>query len=165
MGFLYKKSFTTSQFLTIDPKKVLRVYGIVLLIAAVSTFFLSWYTTHVLANSEIPDDSSMRYHDTKSIMIFFINLFFMALMVFANLYSQTAKKIAPLPYLLTWGFYSVFVLLDAYYISDHFSFWQQSLHLLKGELPEGHTTGWMKTGLAFIVTSFNAVMIWWGLRK
>ncbi len=165
MGFLYKRSFTTAQFFQVEPKKLLRVFTIVFVVAVVLTFALSWWTMHVLGNITIPDESSMKYKDTKSIMIFLLNLFFLVLMVIANLYSQARKKVALIPYLLVLGFYALFILKDAYYISDYFSMWQKSLQLLKGDLPDFHSTGWMKSGLALIVTSFNAVMIWWGLRK
>ncbi|MBP6731520.1 MAG: hypothetical protein KA149_05645 [Chitinophagales bacterium] len=165
MGFLYKKAYTTAQFFSIDPNKVLRVFTVVFVVAVFLTFGLSWYTLHVLSDIQIPDDSSIKYHDTKSVMIFFINLFFLILVLLANLYSQTQKKIAYIPYLLAFGFYAVFILKDAYSISDYFVFWQHSLQLLKGDLPDFHSTGWMKSGLAFTVTLFNAGMIWWGLRK
>jgi len=165
MGYLYKKSFTTAQFFQVEPNKLLRVFTIVFLIAVVLTFALSWWTMHVLSNTNIPDESSMRYKDTKSVMIFLMNLFFLVLMIIANLYSQALKKIAIIPYLLVFGFYVLFVMKDAYYISDYFSMWQKSLQLLKGDLPDLHSNGWMKTCLALIVTSFNALMVWWGLRK
>lgn len=165
MGFLYKKAYTSAQFFSISPQKTLRVFTTVFIVAMVTTFGLSWYTMHVLGDTQIPDDSSMKYYDAKSIMIFFINLYFLVLVVLSNLYSQTQKKLAFIPYLLTIGFYVTFILKDAYYISDYFSFWQQSLQILKGDIPDFHTTGWMKSGLAFLVTTFNAAMIWWGLRK
>ena len=165
MGYLYKKANTNAQFFNIDSKKVLRIFTAVFCLAVVLTYALSWYTMHVLGDTKIPDESSMKYQNTKSIMIFTINFFFFVLIVLCNLYSQTLKKIAFIPYVLTLGFYAMFILKDAYYISDYFSLWQQSLQLLKGDFPDFHTTGWTKSGLAFMVTSFNAAMIWWGLRK
>ena len=165
MGYLYKKSFTTAQFFQVEPKKLLRVFTIVFLVAIVLTLALSWWTMHVLGNTSIPDESSMRYQDTKSIMVFLMNLSFLVLMIIANLYSQALKKIAILPYLLVFGFYVMFVMNDVYYLSDYFSMWQKSLLLLKGDLPDFRSTGWMKSCLACVVTSFNAAMIWWGLRK
>jgi hypothetical protein len=165
MGYVYRKSFTTAQFFQVEPKKLLRVFTIVFGVAVVATFALSWLTTYVLHDTTIPDDSSMKYKDAKSVMVFLLNVFFLSLMIIANLYSQAQKKVAVVPYLLVFGFYVLFVLNDAYFISDYFLMWQQSLKLLKGDLPDFHSTAWMKSGLAFFVTSFNAAMVWWGLRK
>lgn len=165
MGYVYKKSITTAQFFNPDPKKALRVFMFIFITAIVITFLLSWYTMHTLASTTIPDESSMRYQNAKSIMIFMLNLFFFALIVSSNVYSQSLKKVAIVPYLLSFGFYLVFVIKDAYYISDYYTVWQKSLQLLQGDLPDFHSKGWIKTILAFTVTSFNALMIWWGLRK
>lgn len=166
MGYVYRKSFTTAQFFQVEPKKLLRVFTILFGVAVVSTIALSWLTTYVLHDTTIPDDSSMKYKDTKSVMLFLLNIFFLALIIIANLYSQAQKKIAVIPYLLVFGFYVVCVLGDVYFISHSFTMWQQSLQLLKGDLPDDfHSTGWIKSGLALFVTSFNAAMVWWGLRK
>ncbi|HLP20722.1 MAG TPA: hypothetical protein VK174_10490 [Chitinophagales bacterium] len=165
MGFVYKKSYTTAQFFEVNPKKLLRAFMAVFILAVLSTFTLSWFTMHVLKDITIPDDSAMKYKDIKSVMIFLINLFFLVLVVLSNFYSQSSKKLAPVPYMLALGFYVVFILKDAYYISDYYTMWQNSLQLLEGDLPDFHSTGWTKCALAFFVTSFNAVMVWWGLRK
>ena len=165
MGYVYKKSITSAQFFNPDPKKALRVFIVIFGVGVVATFLLSWYTMHTLASTTIPDESSMRYQNAKSVMIFVLNFFFFALIVTSNAYSQSLKKVAIAPYLLAFGFYLVFVLKDAYYISDYYSVWQKSLQLLQGDLPDFHSKGWIKTVLALTVTSFNALMIWWGMRK
>ena len=165
MGYLYKKSNTSAQFFEINPQKVLRIYWIVLSQALISTFVLSWLTMHVLNDTQVPDDSSLKFQDAKSVMIFFLNLFFFALMILSNLYSQTLKKVSFLPYFLTLVFYVGFVLNDAYYISDYFILWKKSLKLLTGDFEALHLINWMKSMFALAVTVFNAGMIWWGLRK
>jgi hypothetical protein len=120
---------------------------------------------HVLSDTKIPDESSLKFQDTKSVMIFFLNLFFFALIILSNLHSQTLKKISVLPYIVSLAFYVGFVLNDAYYISDYFILWKKSLKLLKGDFEAFHLINWMKSLFALIVTAFNAGMIWWGLRK
>lgn len=165
MGYLYHQSNTSAQFFKFDPNKALRVFIILFGLAVAVTYFLSWLTMHSLVSTQIPDESSMQYQNTKSVMIFLLNLFFLVLVVAANVYSQSVKQIAPVPYFLAFGFYVLFVIKDAYYISDYFQVWQQSLNLIQGELPDLHNKGLMKTVLAFGVTAFNAFMIWWGMRK
>ncbi len=165
MGYLYHQSNTSAQFFKFDPKKALRVFIFLFIIAIGITYFLSWWAMHALTSTQIPDESSMQYQNTKSVMIFLMNLFFLVLVVAANVYSQSIKQISPVPYLLAFGFYVLFVIKDAYYISDYFQVWKQSLNIIQGDLPDFHSKGWMKTVFAFVVTSFNAFMIWWGMRK
>ena len=165
MGFLYKRSHTTSQFFNPDPKKAFRIFLLVLLGGTFINLLLSWLATYVLKSAEIPEDGNFKYHDTKSIMVFVINVFFFVLVVLANAYSQTVKKIAFVPYILALAFYMVFVLTDAYYISDYFAIWQKSLQLFQGNLTAVQDTARMKCILASLVTAFNVFMIWWGLRK
>ncbi|MES2620537.1 MAG: hypothetical protein V4615_06765 [Bacteroidota bacterium] len=165
MGFLYKRSHTTSQFFNPDPKKAMRIFLLVLLAGTLVNLLLSWLATYVLKSAEIPEDGNFKYHDTKSVMVFVINLFFFILVVLANAYSQTVKKVAFVPYLLALTFYMVFVLTDAYYVSDYFAIWQKSLQLFQGNLTDLHNTARIKCSLAFVVTAFNAFMIWGGLRK
>ncbi len=165
MGYIYKKSFTTAEFFNPEPKNALRNFMVVFILAVLVTYGLSWWTLQSLHSYTIPDESSMNYNNTKSIMIFMLNLFFFLLVVFCNLYSQALKKIAWIPYLLSFGFYAVFILKDAYYISSYYVVWQKSLQILKGDLPEFTSLAWIKTALGFLATAFNAGMIWWGLRK
>lgn len=175
MGFVYKRSYTTAQFFQIQPQRVLRIFTIIFGVAVVLTLALSWLTMYMLGDSNIPGndtmkqlqakDLAMKFMDIQSIMVFLMNVSFLALMVLANLYSQTVKKVSPVPYLLVIAFYVLFVLKDAYYISDYFAIWQQSMELLQGDLPDFHSKAWMKAFIASGVTAFNAVMVWWGLRK
>lgn len=175
MGFVYKRSYTSAQFFQIEPKKVLRIFTIIFGVAIVLTLGLSWFTMYILGNSNIPGndtmkqlqakDMALRFMDIQSVMVFFMNVSFMALMVLANLYSQALKKVSPIPYLLAIAFYVLFVLKDAYYLGDYFALWQKSMELLQGDLPDFHSTAWMKAFIASSVTAFNAGMVWWGLRK
>jgi anaerobic C4-dicarboxylate transporter len=166
MGYLYRKSYTTAQFFQVEPRRLLKIFLWVFGIAIVSTYAFSWLTVHALHDTTIPDDSSMKFKDSKSIMEFLLNFFFFALIVLANLYSQALKKIAWIPYLLALGFYAMFIIKDAYYISPYFDSWQQALKLLKEDLNDDfHSEAWIKNLLGLVVTAFNAFMIWWGLRK
>ena len=133
--------------------------------AVVLTFALSWFTTYELQASNIPLEGSMKYQNMKSVMIFVLNFSFLIMIILANAYSLSLKKLAVVPYLLAIGFYVTFVLKDAYIISDYFSLWQRSLKILKGDLPDFHSTAWAKCWLGAAVTLFNVALIWFGLRK
>ncbi len=165
MVFLYKQTNTSASILKPNPDKIKRVFIIFLSVAAVITFALSWYTTYELNTSSIPVESSMKYENMKSVMIFALNLSFLVLIILANAYSLALKKTAWLFYLLGFAFYALFVLKDGYIISDYFSLWQKSLKLLKGDLPDFHSTAWIKCWLGATVTLFNSLLVWWGLRK
>lgn len=165
MVFIYKQTNTTARILRPDPEKVKKLFLAVFGIAVVITFALSWFTTYELQSSNIPLEGSMKYQNMKSVMIFVLNFSFLAMIILANTYSLTLKKLSAWPYLLAIGFYMAFVLKDAYIISDYFSLWQKSLKMLKGDLPDFHSTAWVKCWMGAGVTLFNAVLIWFGLRK
>lgn len=165
MVFLYKQSNTTANLLRPEPAKLHRAFMTVFGVATVVTFALSWLTTYELQTSNIAIESSIKYQNMKSVMIFALNFSFLVMMILANATSLATKKVAVVPYLLTIGFYMLFVLKDAYIISDYFSLWQKSLKMLKGDLPDFHSTAWVKCWLGASVTLFNAAIIWLGLRK
>ena len=165
MVFLYKQTYTSADIFNPDPEKLRKIFMTVFGIATVVTFVLSWLTTYELQASNIPLEGSMKYENMRSVMIFSLNFSFLVMIILANAYSLSLKKLAIVPYLLIIGFYIVFVLKDAYIISDYFSIWQKSLKLLKGDLPDFHSTAWVKCWFGAGVTLFNAGLIWLGLRK
>jgi len=97
MVFIYKQTNTTAQILKPDPEKVKRIFTIVFAVATVITFALSWYTTYQLQDSNIPLEGSMKYQNTKSIMIFVLNFSFLIMIILANAYSLTLKKTVNIP--------------------------------------------------------------------
>jgi len=165
MGYLYKETHTTSRLLSPNPDIALKIFVGVFVTAVVITFGLSYFTTKVLHSSGFQEVDKIRYNNLKSVMIFSINIFFFLLIILSNAYSQALKKFAPVPYVLVFSFYLLFILKDAYFITDYYLLWQKSLQLIKGDLPEHTQLAWAKCFLGLVVTSFNALMIWWGLRK
>lgn len=165
MGVLYKRAITSAQFLNPEPKRLLRWFLWIFWVGIVITFALSYFVPKALTSSSIPEENNIQYNNLKSLMIFSINLFFFVQVILANLYSQALKKIAPVPYVLAFCFYAVFILKDAYYITDYYMLWQKSMQLIHGEVPDFTSLAWTKCLLALIVTAFNSFMIWWGLRK
>jgi hypothetical protein len=165
MGVVYKQTNTTAKIFQPNPQSLLKIFFWVLGIGTVVTFLLSWYASSQLNASNVPADDSVKFQNAKSIMIFMMNVFFFALVILSNAHSLALKKLAPLPYVLTIAFFVGFVLKDAYFVSDYYTIWQKSLKLLKGNLPDIHSTGWIKCWLGTSVTAFNAMMVWWGMRK
>ena len=165
MFFLYKQTYTNAAVLKPNPEKLRKIFMVFFGVATVVTFALSWYTTYELKASNIPLEGSMKYQNMKSVMVFALNFSFLVMIILANAYSLSLKKLAIVPYLLIIGFYTLFVLKDAYINSDYFSLWQKSLSILKGDLPDFHRTAWVKCALGASVSLFNVVLIWFGLRK
>ena len=165
MVFIYKQTSTSANLLKPDPAKLYRAFMIAFGIATVVTFALSWLTTYELNASNIALEGSIKYQNMKSVMIFAINFSFLVMIILANAHSLALKKLAIAPYLLALGFYILFVLKDAYIIADYFSIWQKSLKMLKGDLPDFHSTAWVKCWLGSLVTVFNIAIVWFGLRK
>jgi hypothetical protein len=165
MVFLYKQTYTAAQVTGPKPETFRKIFTWVFIAATVVTFALSWFTTYELQATNIPLEGSIKYENMKSVMVFVLNFSFLIMIILANAYSLSLKKLAVIPYLLALGFYTAFVLKDAYIISDYFSLWQKSLKMLKGDLPDFHSAAWVKCWMGSAVTVFNAVIIWFGLRK
>jgi hypothetical protein len=136
-------------------------------IAVLLTLALSLLSANQLDTSQIPLESRIKYDGVKSIMVFVLNLSFFILIVLANIYSLSLKRVAIVPYLLVIAFYSGFVLADSYVITNYFELWQHSLRFFQGNLPDfhSHDKAWVKCGLGTTVILLNTGMIWWGLRK
>lgn len=165
MGFLYKKTHTASTFFNPEPKKSLRIFSWVFGAAFLSLSILCFLAIRALNTTPIPEEANIDYNNFHSVIFFVLNFSFLVLVVLANAYSQSLKKLAIIPYLLAVGFYAVFILADAYYISDVYLMWQKSMQLIHGEMPDYTENALTKCALGFAVTAFNAAMVWWGLRK
>ncbi len=165
MAVLYKRTETSLNFFNPDPKTWLRYFTILFASGLLLTYLLSWLTMRSLTNSQMPEDGNIQYQSMKETMYFSLNIFFLLLVVICNLYSQSRKSVAWGAYLLVIGFYSVFILKDAYYISNYYLLWQKAMLLFKGEAPDFTQTAWTKVGIGTFVTALNAVLMWWGMRK
>jgi hypothetical protein len=165
MGVVYRQTNTSADIFKPEPKTVMKIFTIVYCSALVITFGLSWYTGRQLNATNVPADNAVKFQNVKSIMVFVMNVSFFALVLLSNAYSLALKKLAPVPYLLTIAFFGIFVIKDSYYLTDYYMLWQRSLQLFKGDLPDFHSNGWIKCWLGAAVTAFNAIMVWWGMRK
>jgi hypothetical protein len=165
MGYIYKKSTTSLAFFTPNELGTLRNFMIVFTLGMIACFALSWYTLTTLGATEMPADNKLRFDNMRSVMIFFVNIFFLLMVVFSNLHSQGAKKLKIVPYLLAIGFYLVFTIKDNLYIAEIFSNWQRYYQLIASDVNTPAQKGLLKSAIAVSVTAFNAIMIWWGLRK
>jgi hypothetical protein len=167
MGVLYKRSYTTAQFFNPAPVKLFRIFLIVFAIAVVITSSLAGWMVYELSISEIPEDGKIQFANVKQVMFFFINFFFLALILLSNIYSQALKRVSFIAYLLTVAFYASFILTDAFIVYDHYFMWQELMNIdvTAIDVAAYHKTGLIKALLGFTVSSFNAVVVWWGMRK
>lgn len=165
MAILYKGTITSARFFNPDPKISLRIFTYSFVAAVFITFALSWYSTYILYKSDIPEEGNIHYQTFKTLTIFIINISFFLMMIFSNAYAQSLKRIAFVPYLLTLGFYTIFILRDAYVVSTYYYTWLEAVGLLPSEIPNFQQTAWYKCLLGMITTIYNAGIIWWSLRK
>ena len=165
MAILYKRTITTANCLNPDPKISLRIFTYAFVAAVLVTFALSWYSTHVLYKADIPEEGDLKYQNLKTLTIFIINISFLLMMLFANAYSQSLKRIAFVPYLLTFGFYAIFILRDAYAVSPYYFSWAQNFQLIDSVPTDITSMAHYKCFLGFITTAHNAGAIWWSLKK
>lgn len=164
IGVLYRQATATAEIFNPRPGTILKIFYWVLAIGLIITFLLSWHASRQLNASSVPADDSVKFQNVKSVMIFMLNIFFFALVILADAYSLSLKKLNLWPYIFTAAFFMFFVLKDAYFVSDYYTLWQKSLKLIK-DIPDIHSTAWIKCWLGSSVTAFNAIMVWWSLRK
>jgi hypothetical protein len=165
MVYLYRQTNTTAKIFKPDPKNAMKLFLFVFVVATVTTFALSHLTTYELNSSSIASENAEKYQNVNSVMLFMINFFFFLLVMLSNAYSLALKKLAIGPYLLTIGFYALFIIKDTYYIVDYYNIWQKSLEILKGESADLHHMGQLKCALGSAVTLLNAGMVWFSLRR
>lgn len=165
LAFLYKKTFTTANVLSPDPKRILRIFLTIFISAVVIIYGLSWYATYSLRTAEIPEEGRVKFESFTQLVHFLVSVAFFVLVLFSNILSQTIKKIAPVPYLLAALFYALFTLKASYHLNDYYLLWQKSLNLLAGPVHFEHSNSWFKAGIGLGVTGFNVLITWWSLRK
>jgi len=166
MAILYKGTTTTANLLNPDPKISLRVFILSFVIAMLTTYGLSWYATYSIYKSDLPEEGNINYQNLKTLTFFIINISYFLMMLFANAYAQSLKKIAAAPYLLTLSFYIAFILRDAYVVTPYYIEWAQNAELmLNNELSNYAETARYKCIIATFTTAYNAAAIWWSLRK
>ena len=165
MAVLYKRTESTAAFFNPDPNRLLKSFTILFVVSLLLTFLASFFTMRALTHSQITEEGNMQYNSMKELMYFVLNFFFLVLMINVNLYSQARKAVAWGAYLLVFSFYALFVIKDAYYLTNYYIVWQKAMQLLTGEIPDFTQRGWTKVGFGFLVTVLNAVVVWWGFRK
>src|SRR5688572_18919697 len=104
MGVLYKRTHSTASFFNPDPIRASKRFYVFFAFALITTTALSWWAVYALRTAHLPEESSIRYLNMKSVVIFVVNLSFLLLTVLANMTSQSFKKIIFFPYLVTIGF-------------------------------------------------------------
>ena len=165
LGVLYKRTHTAASIFNPDPAKALKLFSYAAAVAFVVLSVLSFFETYTLRATDIAEEANISYNNYHSTFYFILNISFLILVILADAYSQSLKRLSLIPYAIAYGIYALFILADAYYISDVYMMWQKSMQLIQGDLPDYTENSLTKCLLGFAVTAFNAVMIWWGLRK
>jgi phosphate starvation-inducible membrane PsiE len=166
MGTLYKRSFSNLEILRFSPSKLARVYSIIVLISAIICSYLSYRAIAAFtATDTMPEDKAQFFQDNQSMLIYFLNLSFIAMMVFSNLHSFASKKISWLLYLQTFGIYAAFAIIDNFFLQDTFFHFKKMNQLWQGEFSFANIVGYLSLLISAGLTLFNAYMTYWGLMK
>lgn len=165
MAYLYKHAYTTLQTLSPSPYFSFRIFiglyttGIVLL------YGIGWYAANQLYNSRVPEEAKITFHTWYEVHTLLLPLIYLVLVLLSNAYSQSHKKLEWLPYLFSFLFFAVFHIRDHKSVLGYLVKWQQNLGMIQA-LPETFDfMFWLKLALCFITTAFNALIVWWGLKK
>jgi hypothetical protein len=167
MGTVYKRSFSNIAMLSnINPFKVARIYGVIVLLSAIVCAYLSYKAIATFTAKDIlPEDKAHFFEDYQSMLIYFLNLGFILMIIFSNLHSFVSKKISWQFYLQTFGIYAAFAIIDNFFLEDTFFHFKKMNQLWQGEFSFASITGYLSLLISLALTVFNAYMTYWGLKK
>ena len=166
MGTIYKRSFSNLEVLKLSPAKLVRTYSFIVFFAAVICGYLSYRAIATFTTTDaMPEDKAQFFQDYQSMLIYFLNLGFIAMIVFSNLHSFAAKKISWFLYLQTFGIYAAFAIIDNFFLQDTFFHFKKMNQLWQGEFSFANIVGYLSLFISAGLTVFNAYMTYWGLKK
>jgi uncharacterized membrane protein YbjE (DUF340 family) len=166
MGTVYKRSFSNVEMLRISPHKIARIYGIIVFLSALICAYLSYKAiSSFTAQDADAEGKAQFFQDYQSMLVYFLNLGFILMIIFSNLHSFAAKKISWLLYLLTFGIYASFAVIDNFFLQDTFFHFKKMNQLWAGEFSFANFLGYFNLIASAGLTVFNAYMTYWGLKK
>ncbi len=166
MGTVYKRSFSNVEMLRISPHKLGRVYAVIVALSAIVCAYLSYRAVAAFTTQDaMPEDKALFFQDNQSMLVYFLNLGFILMLVFSNLHSFAAKKISWIFYLLTFGIYAAFAVIDNFFLQDTFFHFKKMNQLWQGEFSFANIMGYFNLIASAGLTAFNAYMVYWGLKK
>ncbi|MFN8310871.1 MAG: hypothetical protein U0T73_12995 [Chitinophagales bacterium] len=165
MGTIYKRSFTNIALLQFNPATIQRIFLTMAVIGVLICGFLSYKAVLAFNEKTLAEDKMNIYNDYESMLIYFLNLGFIVLIFVANLHSFSSKKIQYASYLITFGIYAAFAVIDNFFLEDVFFQFKKFNQLWRGEFSFANIAGYFSLFLSAVLTAFNAYMVQWGLKK
>lgn len=165
MGTVYKRSFSNLEILRFRPSRIARVYAITTVIGVSICLFLSYKCIHAFSERGMAEDKAHIFEDYQSMLIYFLNLGFILMIIFSNLHSMASKKVTWVLYLLTFGVYAAFAVIDDFFLEDTFFHFKKMHQLWQGEFSLASISGILSLTFSAALTAFNAYMTSWGLKK
>lgn len=166
MGTVYKRSFSNVEMLRISPHKIARIYGIIVFLSILICGYLSYRAVAAFtAQDADAEGKAIFFQDYQSMLVYFLNLGFILMIIFSNLHSFAAKKISWLLYLLTFGIYASFAVIDNFFLQDTFFHFKKMNQLWQGEFSFANIVGYFNLIASAALTVFNGYMTYWGLKK
>jgi hypothetical protein len=127
--------------------------------------YLSFRSVYSFSDTGLAEDKAHLFEDNQAMLVYFLNLGFIILMVLSNLHSFVSKKISWVLYLLTFGIYAAFAIIDNFFLQDTFFHFKKMNQLWKGEFLFANIWGFVSLFFSAALTVFNAYMTYWGLKK
>ena len=165
MGTVYKRSFSNLEVLRFDPARIGRIFIIQTVLGASICLWLSYKSIHAFSEIGMAEDKAHIFEDYQNTLVYFLNLGFILMMIFANIHSMASKKISWLLYFFTFGVYASFAVIDNFFLQDTFFHFKKMNQLWQGEFSFANVWGYVSLFISAGLTAFNAYMTWWGLKK
>lgn len=165
MGYFTKNASTTMDFFKWNEKKVMRWWLSLFIVGMVLSYILSQGAIFQLQHTEIPEDSAFHFRDWRSMFEFSLAFFFLPLLLLANVFSLTTKKVNVFLYGFTFLYAAIFSYKNLQNISEFFQLWEKHFQIGSELLAQEASGVWVHISVYAFLCLFNMAFIWWGLKK
>ncbi len=165
MANVYRYSVSNISMFKIEPERLHKAFWGAVLVGIVICAYLSYRTILSFREAGVAEDKLHLYHDNEQMLIFFLNLGFIVMIVLSNLSSMASKRLLWPFYIVTFLVYSLFAVIDNFFLEDVLFQFKKINQLWNGEFNLASIKGYLMLITTAVLCSFNALMISWGLKK
>lgn len=165
MASLYKNSNTAEGFMRLPTRRILRIYLIIFIGTVLAGLISAYLSQRSFSLSGIPEQNIIQFQNYKSLFIFINNLGFFLLLIHANFYSFSQKKIVWVPYILACSVFILFCLKDSLFLEPYSDIYRREV-LKEAVMPKAESARmWLKILMGISVTFTNALAVAWGISR
>ncbi len=165
MATIYKNVQTAEGFMRLPSERILRIFLVVFVLTVLGGLFSAWMAQNSFTSSPIPEQNLIRFRNYKSMMIFTGNLGFFLMLIHANFYSFSQKKVMWIPYALACGAFVLLCMKDSLFLEPYLDLYRSKVLHEAVDASGEISRMWTKIVMGVSITLTNALAVAWGIRK